>query len=269
MDKIKGEELRFGFGRNWEAYIRKYYSEERVQISKQLLLRFLGIADLAQKYFLDVGCGSGLHSLAALRAGASRIVSFDFDSKSVSTTRKLREYADNPECWEIKQGSILDTDFIGTLEPADITYAWGVLHHTGDMWKAIENTARLVKEGGLLYLALYTPGTMPPSDGFWLNVKQEYNLASWLTKRKMELWYLWRFLLGRNPRNIPNLIRLNLNYRKERGMALYTDIVDWLGGWPMEFADIEQVKNFCASKLDMTLINIKTGEANTEYLFRK
>ncbi len=104
----------------------------------------------------------------------------------------------NPDCWEIKQGSILDIQFVNTLEPADIVYAWGVLHHTGDMWKAIENTASLVKKDGLFYLALYTPGIMAPSDDFWLDVKQRYNLAGWLTKRKTELWYVWRFLLRKN-----------------------------------------------------------------------
>jgi 2-polyprenyl-6-hydroxyphenyl methylase/3-demethylubiquinone-9 3-methyltransferase len=264
---MNNDKLRFGFGKNWEDYVKTHFSEERVRISQHHILTFLELPDLKGKCFLDVGCGSGLHSLAALKSGASKIVSFDYDPKSVSTTRMLKEYAQNPDCWEVKQGSILDTQFIHTLEPADIVYAWGVLHHTGNMWKAIENTSRLVRKDGLFYLALYTAGVMPPSDDFWLDVKQRYNRGGWIAKRTMELWYIWHFMLGKNPRRIPELIRRNSNYKKERGMALYTDIVDWLGGWPMEFAAVEQVKDFCAQKLGMKLSKIKTGEANTEYLF--
>ena len=87
--------------------------------------------------FLDVGCGSGLHSPAALTAGAKRIVSFDLDSDSVETSRRLWELVGKPKNWVICQGSILDHEFVTTLEPADIVYSWGVLHHTGDMWTAL------------------------------------------------------------------------------------------------------------------------------------
>jgi len=266
---MSDENLRFGFGKNWERYIRENFNEERLFISKEQLLSFLGMDDLFGKYFLDVGCGSGLHSLAALKAGAAKIVSFDYDPNSVSATYIVWEYAEKPESWDVKQGSILDTQFVNSLEPADIVYAWGVLHHTGDMWKAIENTSRLMKKGGLLYLALYTSGVTLPSDEYWLDVKQRYNRENWFNKRVTEIWYVWKFLLKKKISAIPSLFILNANYKKERGMALYTDIVDWLGGWPMEFSKIEDVKQFCTEKLGLELVNIKTGQANTEYLFRK
>jgi len=259
----------FSFGKNWENYVKKHFSEERVQISKQHLLDFLGLPDLRGKTFLDIGCGSGLHSLAALQAGAEKIISFDYDINSVSTTQKLQAYSGNPKHWVVLHGSILDLDFVNSLEPADIVYAWGVLHHTGDMWKAIENTSLLIKQNGYLYLALYTANIIPPSDQFWLDVKQKYNKANQFTKRKMELWYIWEFMLGKNLLNIPQLIKTHFTYKHSRGMALYTDIVDWLGGWPMEFADIEDVKKFCTEKLNLSLVKIKTGQSNTEYCFTK
>jgi hypothetical protein len=50
-------------------------------------------------------------------------------------------------------------------------------------------------------------------------------------------------------------------------MSFYTDIKDWLGGWPMEFSSIADVKKFADQELGLELRNIKAGEANTEYLF--
>lgn len=261
--------MRFGFGKNWEKFIKNHFSEERVQISKNHILDFLGMDNLSGKSFLDVGCGSGIHSYAILKAGASRIVSFDYDSDAVTTTRMLKKHSGDPENWEIMQGSILDTQFISKLSAADIVYAWGVLHHTGDMWKAIDNSSLLVKKGGLLYIALYTARITIPSDDFWLDKKQQYNQGGWILKRKMELWYIWVFMLKRDIHNLPEFLERNRNHKKTRGMDLYVDIIDWLGGWPMEFADIEKVKQFCGEKLGLKLVKIKTGDANTEYLFQR
>src|SRR5688572_14102121 len=106
---------RFAFGKNWEDYIQKYFSEERVEISRQHLLSFLNLDDLKGKSFLDIGCGSGLHSLAAFRSGAEKIYGFDYDLDSVTTAKKLREFAGNPSNWEIYQGSILDKDYLRTI----------------------------------------------------------------------------------------------------------------------------------------------------------
>jgi len=109
---MSGENLRYGFGRNWEDYIRKHFSEERVDISRRHTLEFLGLENLNGRSFLDIGCGSGLHSLAAFRAGAGKIFSFDYDMDSVQTTKMVRKIAGDPENWQVLQGSILDDKFI-------------------------------------------------------------------------------------------------------------------------------------------------------------
>lgn len=260
---------RFGFGKNWEDYIKKHFSEERVEISRKHLLAFLKLDNLKGKYFLDIGCGSGLHSLAALRSGAERIYSFDYDPDSVATTRKLREFAGDPSHWEIHQGSVLDNEFLRAIEPADIVYSWGALHHTGSMWEALDNAVRLGKKGGLYYIALYDYEIqINPTPEFWLDVKQRYNQSNKWGKRKMELWYIWRFMLGGNILNLSFLFARIKEYKQSRGMALYNDVKDWLGGWPMEFARRADVKNW-AKKNGLEMLTMKTGEANTEYLFER
>jgi 2-polyprenyl-6-hydroxyphenyl methylase/3-demethylubiquinone-9 3-methyltransferase len=266
---MRPDDIRFSFGKNWEDYIRKHFSEERVEVSRKHLLGFLQKENLNGRSFLDIGCGSGLHSLAALRAGAASIFSFDYDSSSVSVTELVRKYAGNPVIWKVAQGSILDDDFLQTLAPADIVYSWGVLHHTGNMWKAMDNTVKLMKDDSLLYIALYDYDIQinPPPE-FWLDIKKRYNLSSSTGKRRMELWYIWRFLLDGKIGNIGRFIKRNMDYKKERGMALYNDVKDWLGGWPMEFAKRVDVKGW-SEKNRLEMLGMKTGEANTEYLFRK
>jgi len=254
----------FSFGKNWETFVETHFTSERIDISKKYILDFLGLDDLAGRYFLDVGCGSGLSSLAALRAGAARIVSFDVDADSVKTTARLREMQGNPEHWTVLQGSVLDKSFLATIEPADVLYSWGVLHHTGAMWEAIENTMALMKPDGVFYIALYTT---TPKTSFWVQVKKKYNQALPFKKRCMEIWYVLRFILA-HWRRWQNPFSRIFNYKRSRGMDFMTDVRDWLGGWPYEDATPNEVQSFF-EKRGFRQLNVKTGEANTEYLFAK
>ena len=262
---MEKEEIAFSFGKNWEEFVRKNFNQERIEISKKYLLEFLGLQDLSGKYFLDVGCGSGLFSLAALEAGAMKVVSFDVDSYSVKTTEKLRQMRGNPINWIVLEGSILDKTFTSNIEPADVVYSWGVLHHTGRMWEALENTSNLMKKNGLLYIALYT--TTNKSE-YWLKVKKKYNRTSKIGKKCMEISYIIGHTVVQMFR-LKNPLTYIRDYKKKRGMSYFTDVKDWLGGYPYEYAKIEEVLRFCHNKLSLELINIKTGEANTEYLFQK
>jgi 2-polyprenyl-6-hydroxyphenyl methylase/3-demethylubiquinone-9 3-methyltransferase len=61
-------------------------------------------------------------------------------------------------------------------------------------------------------------------------------------------------------------LRRAREYKKNRGMNYYIDIRDWLGGWPMEFVYDQEAIDFC-NKLGFKLMEIATGQANTEFLF--
>ena len=186
---------------------------------------------------------------------------------SVETTRWLRQFAGNPSNWEISQGSILDGEFLETLKRADIVYSWGVLHHTGDMWPALENTGALVAPGGKMYVALYQAGLVKPCDEYWLEIKRRYNEAGPLRRRLLELAYVAHDM-RLNPKHWPNYAKKVLHYKESRGMSYYTDVKDWLGGWPMEFSLPDQVKTFVETNFGMKLAKLETGEANAEYLFK-
>ncbi|MFA6079241.1 MAG: class I SAM-dependent methyltransferase [Candidatus Omnitrophota bacterium] len=266
-DEVGQEKITFSFGKNWENFVRLNFSEERVDIARRYLLDFMGLADLKDKYFLDIGSGSGIHSMAALKADTRRIVSIDVDPYSVATTKKIRELQGNPSNWEVVQGSVLDEKFISEIEAADIVYSWGVLHHTGDLWRAVKNAATLIREGGIFYIAVYEK---TPDSDYWIAIKKLYNRSSRLTKRIMELGYVWKvFFRTLSPSKIKASIKYIRDYKKSRGMEFWTDVRDWLGGWPYESATLEEVCHFCEEELGLEKIKVKTGEANIEYLFKR
>ncbi len=267
---MSNEDQRFEFGKNWLNYIHKNLTEEKVEISRKHMLRVLGQEDIKRMSFLDIGCGSGLHSFAAWQAGAREVYSFDYDPKSVEATRYVCGRAGNPANWAVvEQGSVLDDAYMEGLPQFDLVYSWGVLHHTGDVWHAIRNAAGRVKTGGLFYIALYSADVQKnPTPEFWLEVKRRYVSSGWLRRRCMDAWYVWRFILNRRIRNLPVFIKRARTHKQSRGMSLFTDIRDWLGGWPMEFVYDAEVVHFC-EQLGFRKVKMLTGEANTEFVFLK
>lgn len=265
----------FSFGQNWRIFL-KSVDEERIKLAESSLTQFLRLPDLRGRTFLDVGCGSGLFSLAAHRLGARRIVSFDLDPFSVECCRFLHGRAENPTNWEIFQGSVLDRSFLTQLGKFDIVYAWGVLHHTGKMWEAVANSAECITPGGLYYIALYNRllsrnGNTSWIHSFWLTVKRIYNDRPVVGRYILEPTALLAYLAmvvarGENP------VAHVRNYKSHRGMSWRTDATDWLGGYPYEFATVEEVFTFIREMSnEFNLVNLKvtSGRGLNWYLFER
>jgi 2-polyprenyl-3-methyl-5-hydroxy-6-metoxy-1,4-benzoquinol methylase len=265
----------FSFGRNWQTFLEGF-DDERVKIAEESLTDFLGMPDLRGHNFLDIGCGSGLFSYAAFNLGAKRILSFDLDPFSVECCKYLRARVNNPAHWEACEGSVLDRGFLSRLGTFDIVYSWGVLHHTGHMWDAIEQAAALVNPGGYYYIAIYNKilarnGTTSWIHPFWLKVKTIYNTYPALGTYILEPLAMAAYLAivvarGENP------IAHIRNYKSHRGMSWRTDATDWLGGYPYEFATVEEVFKFIKGKFpDFNLVNLKvtSGRGLNWYLFKR
>src|SRR5262245_35300500 len=129
----------FEFGANWSRFLATV-NEDRIAAAVGSLQKMLAIPSLDGRTFLDVGSGSGLFSLAAHRLGA-RVVSFDYDPQSVACTQQMKQRFADQTNWHVTHGSALDEEFLQRLGSFDVVYAWGVLHHTGQMWRAIECVA--------------------------------------------------------------------------------------------------------------------------------
>jgi 2-polyprenyl-3-methyl-5-hydroxy-6-metoxy-1,4-benzoquinol methylase len=235
---------RFAFGENWRRFLARL-TPARIAQAERSLAEMLACDSLAGKSFLDVGSGSGLFSLAARRLGA-RVRSFDFDPQSVACTRALQEkYFPGDANWTIDEGSVLDRDYITALGTFDVVYSWGVLHHTGQMWRAMEHAALLVAPGGQLFIAIYNhqPLWTPLNTA----LKRTYVAAPaplrWLIAAGSITFHAAGGL-------VKDLVRLRdptaryRNYDRLRGMSWWHDQLDWVGGYPFETATPEAVVDF-------------------------
>jgi 2-polyprenyl-3-methyl-5-hydroxy-6-metoxy-1,4-benzoquinol methylase len=237
---------RFRFGANWTRFLR-HLNDARIAEAETNLKEFLGEELHSGKSFLDIGSGSGLSSLAARRLGAT-VTSFDFDTQSVACTAELRRrYLEDDSSWTVEQGSILDKGYLGGLGQFDIVYSWGVLHHTGAMWQAMENVKPLVKPRGLLFIAIYND--CGEISRIWHRRKRRYNGLPRLL-RPLYVLYVWapielRMMLGYSySGRLKAYISELTSPSSKRGMSRFHDIVDWVGGYPYEYASVDAITNF-------------------------
>lgn len=228
-------ESHFAFGENWASYSKKI-SDEEIDESVRGLSRLLGGARLEGASFLDIGSGSGLHSLAALRLGAARVAAVDIDANSVATTKAVLQRHASGQNWNAEESSVFDLTPSG-IGKFDVVYSWGVLHHTGDMLKAVRSAAQLCNPNGIFIFALYRRVKL---DWFWRVEKRLYAKASPAVQKIMRRIFIGLFQLmgSHKPRTFDEFVS---TYKGNRGMDFEHDVHDWMGGWPYESITPEEV----------------------------
>ena len=248
LEIAQGE--RFRFGENWKHFLGSL-NETRITAAEESLKEMLGVESLGGKSFLDIGSGSGLFSLAARRLGA-RVHSFDNDPESVACTLELkRRYFDEDSDWIIEEASVLDRNYLNALGKFDIVYSWGVLHHTGQMWHALENVSEIVSSNGKLFIAVYNDGGSRTT--VWRGIKKTYNYLPSFLKTPFIFLILVpgqskALLQSILTRRLNEYIRTWTQYSKNRGMNRWRDAVDWIGGYPYEVSTAEKLIDFFKGK---------------------
>ena len=263
------EGQRFEFGANWARFLR-LLDDRRIQQAEQTLAQMLERSDLKGLSFLDAGSGSGLFSLAARRLGAT-VTSVDFDPQSVACTRELRRrYFPDDDTWKVLEGSVLDEALISSLGTFDIVYSWGVLHHTGAMWRAIDSTQRAVKPGGQFFIALYNDQGM--RSRVWAGLKRVY-CSGPVGRVAVSGVCMPYFVLTQALADVVrfrNPISHYSDYYRNRGMSVFRDWVDWLGGYPFEVSSPTATFDFMRARgfrLDRMLSTL--GSGCNEFVFRR
>lgn len=260
---------RFEFGRNWARFL-SVLDDERIAEAERSLRRMLGVDTLQGRTFLDIGSGSGLFSLAAMRLGARRVHSFDFDPNSVGCTQELRRrYFPDDARWVVERGNALEPTYLESLGTWDIVYSWGVLHHTGQMWPALANAAGRVAPGGTLFIAIYNDQGWVSR--LWHRVKVLYNRNA-VTRALVIAVYFPYFALSGLAVDVlkrQNPFTRYREYKKVRGMSKVHDWYDWLGGLPFEVARPEQIFDFYRER-GFQLLRLRTcggGLGCNEFVF--
>ena len=254
---------RFAFGANWTRFLATL-DEQRVTAAENSLCDMLSVQSLAGLRFLDIGSGSGLFSLAARRLGAD-VHSFDFDPQSVACTQELkRRYFPADSLWSIEEGSVLDGRYLETLGTFDIVYSWGVLHHTGSMWVAIENAiGRVSLKGGKLFIAIYNDQGW--KSHLWWFIKNIYNRLpgmlrvpfAFMISATTRMAVIIKYTLKLKPMVA---IAPMLADRRARGMSAKYDALDWIGGFPFEFASFECLASYFIAR-GFRIINAKRNNS--------
>ncbi len=256
-------ETRFRFGQNWRNYALNALDEAQLEQSQQALETLLGTADLAGKSFVDIGCGSGLQTASAARMGAQPIHAVDIDEDSVEVTgQTVRRFAPSASQITVQTASILSDADLTAMPTADVVYSWGVLHHTGDMWQAIRNAATKVSADGTFVIAIYNKHITSPA---WRAIKWTYNKLPSVGQRLM-YYVFWGVIFvakfavtRRNP------------LEKERGMNFNYDVWDWIGGYPYEYASVDEITTFVEA-LGFETVRVVPAEVGTgcnEFVFQR
>jgi len=249
----------FNFGKNWTNY-SKTVEYKDLEVMKKSLTDLVGLENIKDKTFLDIGCGSGLFSIAAKELGAKKVVGIDVLSDSIKSSEENKKRFDVQDI-NFKKISILDNK-VKTLEKFDTVYAWGSLHHTGNMRQAIENAAYCVKNNGLLVLAIYNKHWTSP---IWKKIKYFYNISPKLIKPVMIFVFYYIILTTKFLATKKN------PFQKRRGMNFYYDVIDWIGGYPYEYTSRDEVVDF-VNKFGFKLIKFNKASVPTgcnEFVFKK
>jgi 2-polyprenyl-6-hydroxyphenyl methylase/3-demethylubiquinone-9 3-methyltransferase len=261
---------RFAFGKNWRNFLSTL-DEERISQAERSLREMLVDAPVEGRSFLDVGCGSGLFSLSAMRLGAKRVHSLDFDPDSVACAGQLKaQFFPGVDRWTVEVGNALDKDYLNRLGTWDIVYSWGVLHHTGDMWRALDNVGGLVAPGGRLFLSIYND--MGRVSQYWKVVKRIYNahpLGRAAVSSAYVPYYALRSLAADLIR-LRNPVKRYAEYKKERGMSVLHDWFDWLGGYPFEVARADQIFSFFKDRgFALERLSTTSGGGCNQFVFKR
>lgn len=261
--------MQFDFGENWINFSKKSLTAEKIQQAEEDFEKLFDGIELQGKTFVDIGFGQGLSLLIAKQKGAS-VVGCDINPTCEKALEQTMSHFPQYQVSDIPLviGSIINQDTINQLlehsenQGFDIVHSWGVLYHTGDMQKAVQNVSSLVKENGYLVISIYNRHWTSP---IWLFIKWLYNkLPSILQKGMVYSFYpiIWlaKYLVtGEKPAN------------KSRGMDFFYDVVDWVGGYPYEYASKGEIVHLI-EPLGFELIHFVPAQVPTgcnEFIWKK
>jgi 2-polyprenyl-3-methyl-5-hydroxy-6-metoxy-1,4-benzoquinol methylase len=262
----------FDFGENWKSFSVSALTAERVELARADFRGLMESVPLPGRTFLDIGFGQGLALCLAREMGA-RCYACDINSKCVEALQVTARFFPEVDPFSIPLivGSILDDSILEKLrqiQPVreaggfDIVHSWGVLHHTGAMNDAIRRAASLVRQRGHLIVAIYNTHWTSP---IWYFIKRAFVAMPALVQQIFIALFVPLIFIAKAAVTRRNPLK------KERGMDFYHDVIDWIGGYPYEYATIGEIKTLFESlgfQLERTIpAAVPTG--CNQFVFRR
>lgn len=151
----------------------------RYEIYAPWLKHLIEGLDVSGKKVLEIGCGMGMDLLQFAKKGA-KVVGVDLVARHIKLANRLFEIEKiNSEDYRIFQADAEDLPLTGRT--FDLVYSFGVLHHTPNIERAIDEIWRILKPDGRIIIGLYHKNSWH----YWFNllfvkgiIKRELNKKS-------------------------------------------------------------------------------------------
>jgi SAM-dependent methyltransferase len=257
----------FDFGDNWLAYVSKALTTQKADEARSDFVALMEGIDINGARFLDIGFGQGLSLLCAAELGA-QVVGIDINQKNQEAVAFAAPHFPTVklESLIIHIGSILSESIVDDLDREssggyDVVHSWGVLHHTGNMALALKHCVKLLRKDGYLVVSIYNDHWTSP---LWKQIKRVYCHSPSVIKKIMVytmfpiIWTAKLIVTRQSP------------IQKQRGMDFFFDVVDWVGGYPYEFATIEEFSTLC-NRENLEVVRVQKSSVPTgcnEYILR-
>lgn len=155
MPNIKEHDTASLFGDLWHRYDDELFDESVALFGERFAANDFDLGWFQGKDCLDVGCGGGRYSIAMAKLGAKEVIGCDISTEGLADAR-LRATGLNNIRFE--KASALDLPFADAS--FDFVCCSGVLHHTSDPEKGLQELSRVLRPGGKVFLLIYGQGGM-------------------------------------------------------------------------------------------------------------
>lgn len=164
------------YGQLWA----KFSYEQLIEKAHDILKERLTVNDIDTSYFagkkaLDIGCGSGRFTFALKKLGCSPVQGVDYGDQGLGIANDLVQKSQEKDI-SFSKVNVLDLPFED--ETFDFVFCNGVLHHTENMEKGIEEMIRVAKKGAKLWLYLYADNGI-----FWYARKEMPKIMKQIPQR--------------------------------------------------------------------------------------
>ena len=130
-----------------EVEARKYFVEPHIP-------RFAEFERWRGKRVLEIGCGIGTDTVSFARHGA-KVTAVDLSEKSLEIARGRTEVCGVRDQVEFYSGNAEELSRFVPVEPYDLIYSFGVIHHTPHPERVLEELRRYAGPGTTLKIMVY------------------------------------------------------------------------------------------------------------------